>query len=698
MKLFLACVLSLLFTIQAVAGFRPVNGGMVNQQKTVQTASSATVFAATSDQVYIFEGTQPQTALLPPATSLPIDWWYELVNNSSNNVLVEDGSGAALATLVPGQVGHYQLAARASSAGTWKSWPWFPASLFFAKTDFISSTVGASDAGKPIKTNAQGRVDASFLPALVSPLTTKGDLFGFSTQNDRFPIGTDGFLLTVDSTQPFGYKWAASPSSGINQLTGDVAAGPGSGSQAATIQPLAVTNAKIANSTIDLTTKVTGVLPYANGGTNANTSWTLGSVLFAGGSNFAQDNANFFWDSVNHNLLIGMTTQAGVAALAVKGTNSTMGGVGIYPPSGSEYWTFSAAGTSFYLIDPNSNRSIFNVINTGQVAWGLANANGANNLDNFLIKNANGVGATSTTFSVGKSAGQTGDLTDWYDTDGLTKLALINAAGKIFGTGLDSQSSTITNVATPSAGTDAANKTYVDNAVAQLNPAAAVTAASTASITGTYTNAVGGVCIGDTFRVTSTAAFVVDGITPTVGQRILFKNQASGFQNGVWTLTTAANVGILGALLTRALDWDTSADMNAGNLIPVISGTTNANTVWYQTSVITTCNSDSQVYTQFVGGAGTLCATLTKSANYSVQTSDFNSNGCLMIYANCSSKCTMTAPSPTASGRRLKVKMAGVGETDIAATVDGDANGVKSTVQYTGVEIDDIGGSEWSLF
>lgn len=49
----------------------------------------------------------------------------------------------------------------------------------------------------------------------------------------------------------------------LTQLTGDVAAS-GPGSAAATIQALAVTNAKIANGTIDLTAKVAGLLPNAN--------------------------------------------------------------------------------------------------------------------------------------------------------------------------------------------------------------------------------------------------------------------------------------------------------------------------------------------------------------------------------------------------------------------------------------------------
>lgn len=47
-----------------------------------------------------------------------------------------------------------------------------------------------------------------------SPLTTKGDLYGFSTVNARIPVGADGFLLTADSTQALGLKWAAGAGGG----------------------------------------------------------------------------------------------------------------------------------------------------------------------------------------------------------------------------------------------------------------------------------------------------------------------------------------------------------------------------------------------------------------------------------------------------------------------------------------------------
>ena len=47
-----------------------------------------------------------------------------------------------------------------------------------------------------------------------SPLTTKGDLYGHSTVDARIPIGTNGYVLTADSTQTLGLKWAAAGGGG----------------------------------------------------------------------------------------------------------------------------------------------------------------------------------------------------------------------------------------------------------------------------------------------------------------------------------------------------------------------------------------------------------------------------------------------------------------------------------------------------
>ncbi len=57
----------------------------------------------------------------------------------------------------------------------------------------------------------------------LSPMSTKGDLIGFSTLGVRIPVGSDTFVLTADSSQASGVKWAA-PSSGVKvsgNITGD---------------------------------------------------------------------------------------------------------------------------------------------------------------------------------------------------------------------------------------------------------------------------------------------------------------------------------------------------------------------------------------------------------------------------------------------------------------------------------------------
>jgi hypothetical protein len=47
-------------------------------------------------------------------------------------------------------------------------------------------------------------------------LTTKGDVHGYSTTNTRIPIGSNNQVLTADSTQALGLKWATPAGGGGN--------------------------------------------------------------------------------------------------------------------------------------------------------------------------------------------------------------------------------------------------------------------------------------------------------------------------------------------------------------------------------------------------------------------------------------------------------------------------------------------------
>ncbi len=78
------------------------------------------------------------------------------------------------------------------------------------------ATDGTAD--QVMKTDGSGNL--SFADAAtVSPLTTKGDIYTYSTTDARLPIGADSYVLTADSGEATGVKWAQ-PAAGT---TGTVA-------------------------------------------------------------------------------------------------------------------------------------------------------------------------------------------------------------------------------------------------------------------------------------------------------------------------------------------------------------------------------------------------------------------------------------------------------------------------------------------
>jgi len=120
---------------------------------------------------------------------------------------------------------------------------------------------------------------------------------------------------------------------------------------------------------------------------------------------------------------------------------------------------------------------------------------------------------------------------------------------------------------------------YVDAATAGLNVHAAVQAATTANIT--LASAVEN---GDT----------LDGVTLATGNRILVKNQTDKTENGVYIVAASGAP-------SRADDYNTAGEVDAGDFIFVEAGTSNGKTGWVQTNTITTVGSDNIEFTQFTG-------------------------------------------------------------------------------------------------
>ena len=191
----------------------------------------------------------------------------------------------------------------------------------------------------------------------------------------------------------------------------------------------------------------------------------------------------------------------------------------------------------------------------------------------------------------------------------------VNKAGDTMSGGLNMGGNSITNLAAPVAGTDAANKNYVDSSIQGLSWKEAVAAATTADL-GTVVYANGSSGVGATLTNGGTqAAFTVDGYTASVGDRILVKNETNQTYNGIYTVTTVGS-GSTNWVLTRSLDSNTGAEI-FGEAVYVDGGTAQKNTGWTQTTSGTiTVGTSNIVYSQFSGtGAYTAGAGLTLTGN-----------------------------------------------------------------------------------
>ena len=142
----------------------------------------------------------------------------------------------------------------------------------------------------------------------------------------------------------------------------------------------------------------------------------------------------------------------------------------------------------------------------------------------------------------------------------------IRRSGAVAMTGaLNMGSQLITNVLTPSAGTDATNRNYVDTAIS--------------GVTSLFTSK-GTVRLATTANGVITTAYAnwqtVDGFVLATGDRILLKNQTAPSENGIYTVNATGSP-------TRALDMDIWNEV-PGAWVTVQQGTVNADTTFLSTA------------------------------------------------------------------------------------------------------------------
>lgn len=154
--------------------------------------------------------------------------------------------------------------------------------------------------------------------------------------------------------------------------------------------------------------------------------------------------------------------------------------------------------------------------------------------------------------------------------------------------------------------TKLATTAYVDAAVQGTDAKDACKYGTTGALPSViYANGSSGV--GATLTGVGFGAISLDGSTPIVGDRLLVKNQVSTFQNGIYTVTVVGTVGTV-FVITRATDFDQSADIDIGDSVFITNGSTLANTTWVQNGTNSpTMGTDPITFAQ-IAGPGSITA------------------------------------------------------------------------------------------
>lgn len=260
----------------------------------------------------------------------------------------------------------------------------------------------------------------------------------------------------------------------------------------------------------------------------------------------------------------------------ITATPTTLAGYGITDaqPLNANLTAFSGLNTNGFVARTGTGTAAVRLLASGTAAATWANADGVSGNPSLTIAVAT-PSVSGLMVSTDKSkldniaAGATANSTDAQLRDRSTHTGTQAAATisnfdvQVRTSRLDQMSAPtasvsmgnqlVTNVATPVAGTDAANKAYVDSLVNGTDWKQSVRAATTANIT-------------------LSGLQTIDGISVAANERVLVKNQTDKKTNGIYSAASGA--------WARTTDADANAEVTAGLAVMVSEGTTLGDTQW----------------------------------------------------------------------------------------------------------------------
>jgi len=457
----------------------------------------------------------------------------------------------------------------------------------------LANTMPANTVKANVTSGTAGPTDATVSAVLDTISMTQGAVLYRDTSSwTALSPGTNGYVLTTGGSGA-NPSWA-SPNIAVVAITGGTISGVAittSTINSSIIGGTTPAAATFTNLTATGTVSLSNPLTVPNGGTGAATLTANGIVYGNGTSAVGVTAAGTTGQALLANSGNAPTWGAVNLVSTVTGTlQATNGGTGFNSYAVGDILTADTTSSFVRLPDVATGKVLLSggagvqplygkVGLTTHVSGTLPVANGgtgATTLTGYVY--GNGTGAFTAALTI-PNAG----LTNSSLTIGSTNIALGATSATLAGL------TTVTLTQDPVSALQASTKQYVDNQVATVSNQTfhtASAAASTANLTATYNNGTAGV--GATLTNSGVqAAFVIDGYTASLGDRILIKDQTTNAQNGIYTVTTLGTI-LTNWVLTRATDFNATGSgpnyIETGASTFVTSGTVNASTGWVLTT------------------------------------------------------------------------------------------------------------------